>query len=380
MEINGFEGVLRIEDFSLRKSRGRHGVCTFTAIINGGDCGKYMDKVGETIGVMINDGRRPIFWGEIVELELEQTFMRTAIDVTAIALTRRLDEEQHNRIFQNPDKTFGDVLNASRLSIKNCGLKLDGKFASEKFAPLILQYRETNFEFINRLAALRGWNVWSLDTRRDCAEVRVCGCLDDSATAIKSDEIIRLRIRRQKKIRAATLTLYRFIDIGRLIVLEGDPKKYLITDMEFYREGGADRFEYELTEYKAAEPSDISDDRRIKFRAEVKKVDEKLGQIEIAFDKNEVEDGDTNRMQIPYVGSNNRVEFVPDVGDKLEVIAGGGECLIHSALRKSPLESKILTGKDRLELTVGGSNLLIDKDGITIKGGKVKIGSKVELG
>ena len=438
MQIQGFEDVLYVKNFSLKKRSGDHSNCKFVAAIKVDDVGKYIGKVGKQICVMLNNGRRPIFFGRIEEVEVEKTFSRTCIRVSAVSETQLIDEEPVTRIFQNPDKTFSDVLNKSRLKLNNCNLQLDDTFANFKPKVVILQNQETNFQFIKRLAESRNFKTWVIDTK-NTPEIRVSKCLDESAIQVKSEEIIRLSKRHNKKIPSARLTLYRFIDIGRIIQLIGvdnDVQKYLINSLELYQEGSADRFDYELEEFKIQPLAQVTDkalEKVVKFKAKIKDVNdpENLGRVQVDFDNNEVEDNDDKKLWIPYrspySGTVGGIVFLPDVGDEVEIFFTNGECYACSTLRKNPLSDECKNVKDKyignnfkqriiwkeksleinsfnnkieldekkIELTVGKNSLRLDDNGITIKttndevvltGGKiiiksgtVKIGDKVEL-
>lgn len=413
MRVLGFDKVNGYFDsFSLKKIFGEHSICKFRMIVHSDESAALMNKVGEPLAVMFGgENPIPVFFGEIYEIALERAISRTCIEVVAFSDSKKTDEEEHTRLFQNPKKTFGEILNPMRLKLKNCRLNLPSELAMKKYEKILLQNQETNFEFIKRLANYCGTRLWVVDTRQGKVALTVGHCLEDSEHRLSSEDIFFCRTGRKKNLKTMHLVTKKYFSLGTTVYVGNDTCKYLITALEIRQVHGTDEIFYELEEYKPKKFSFKSSplEKTVKLKAHVKnsRDAENLGRIQVQVD--DAEDEDTEKSWLPYhspySGKAGGIVFMPDVGDAVDLFFSNDECFVGSTFRENKLqeecqkvadkyignnslqrffwrenslellssENKIFLDKDKIELTVGENKILVDKESIVLQTPKNKL-------
>lgn len=409
MRVLGFDKVNGyFESFSLKKVFGEHSVCKFRMNVHADEAAALMNKIGEPLAVMLGgENPMPVFFGEIYEIALERAISRTCIEVVAFSGSKKTDEEEHTRLFQNPKKTFGEILNPTRLKLKNCRLNLPSELAMKKYEKILLQNQETDFEFIKRLADYCGTRLWVVDTRQGKAALTVGHCLEDSEHRLSQEDIFFCRASRKKNLKTMHLATKKYFSLGTTVYVGNDTCKYLITALEIRQVHGADEIFYELEEYKSkkfsVKPAPL--EKTVKLKAHVKnsRDAENFGRIQVQVDSSDAEDEDTEKSWLPYrspySGKAGGIVFMPDDGDAVELIFSNDDCFICSTFRENKLqeecqkvgdkyignnslqrifwrenslellssENKIFLDKDKIELTVGENKILVDKKSIVLK-------------
>ena len=402
MKVRGLGEENYFEKILVGKAANRHSFCEFRQRTPEENFSVYQNAVGKEIGVETDSGR-PIFFGEVTEVLIEQTYHGSYVEIRAESTSLKTDEEPQTRIFQNPEKKFGEVLSSERLKLKNCAVALDDKLKSQPCKEIILQDAETNFEFVKRLAAWQGRRVWVKDTWQGKCELKVAACSDESANKISQDEIISLKLGRRGKIRTAKLVAQKYFELGRILSLGDNPCKYLIVGLEIYQERGVDRMCYALEEFKNLEPAKLCSATPIKLKATVKDITDKenFGRLQVQF---EIEDKDEKKSWLPYRTPYSGIIFLPEIGETVEIFYTQGECYAASTLRTKTLDDEFKNVKDKfignnrkqriffreksleiksletsifmdekkIVLSVGTNKIVMDEQGISIKtGGKL---------
>ncbi|MBQ7609322.1 MAG: hypothetical protein IJU76_15345 [Desulfovibrionaceae bacterium] len=395
--------------FLLRKECNQHSLCHFRMTVQESDLERCVEKIGTTLCVTLDDGR-PIFYGRIQEITQEQTFACSYIEVKALADTVSIDEQPHTRIFQNPEKTFGDVLNDDRLKLGKVRLSLDAKLRAMSSPNVILQARETDFAFLCRMAASVCRRVWVVDTNEGVPALRIGyhSSDSDSVTRLDPESVLKAAVVLTKTgKRRLHLVTREYIEIGRKVHLGEESRTYLVTSLELKNEHGLDRFALELEEYAQIMPdtAGTAQSKVARILARVTNIQDpkNLGRIQVRFDKEQTEDEDTNQIWIPYRppygGRGGGIVFLPDVDDLVEVHFEHGTCFAATTFRKHPLDEEcrkveekyignnfgrrifwkkdtleIFSGENRIvlddksiELIVGENRLRLDADGIVLK-------------
>ncbi len=415
MRVLGFDKVNGyFENFSLKKTSGEHSVCKFRMNVHVDEAAALMNKVGEPLAVMLGvENPMPVFFGEIYEIALERAISRTCIEVIAFSDSKKIDEEEHTRLFQNPKKTFGEILNPMRLKLKNCRLNLPDELATKKYEKILLQNQETDFEFIKRLANYCGTRLWIIDTRQGKASFTVGHCLEDSEHRLSQEDIFFCRTSQKKNLKTMHLVTKKYFSLGTTIYVGKNTCKYLITALEIRQIHGADEIFYELEEYKSKNffINAALLEKTVKLKAHVKNSQdaENFGRIQVQVDSSDAEDEDTEKFWLPYrspySGKAGGIVFMPDVGDAVELIFSNNDCFVGSTFRENKLqeecqkvsdkyignnslqrifwrensleilssENKILLDKNKIEFTVGENKILVDKKSIVLQTPKNKI-------
>ena len=338
MKVRGLVDENFFDELSVSKAAGRHSVCKFTQRLADENFSACQNSVGKTISVAL-DGGRKIFFGEVTEVLIEQTFHGGRVEVTAVSSSRNVDEVAATRIFQSPTKTFGDVLNAARLKLKDCSIELDGKLSSSPCREVILQNNETAFEFVKRLAAWQSQRVWIRDTWQGKCTLKVSATSDETPEKIPAAEIIRLKIGRRGKLRTAELVATKYVELGRVVTVGTVPEKFLIVGLEVFLERGLDRIRYELEEFADIEPARLQADTPVKLKARVVDANDAkhFGRLRVQF---EIEDLDADKAWIDYRPPHDGIIFLPEVGDTVEVFCADGQCYAATTLRTKALDAQ----------------------------------------
>ena len=422
MKCTGFEKVSGyMVDFFLRKEFGKHSELKFKMSVRDDEANAQLEKVGQNVGVMLDvKNPVPVFFGEITSVTVERKLGNTCIEVSAVSDSAKIDSDKHTRIFQNPDKTFADILTPARLKIPQCKIELATDLSSANYKNILVQNQETDFEFINRLARYANKKVWINDTKAGQIVLKVADCADDTPRKIELKKIISCRIGREKNLKIARIETQEYFPTGALVQIENYNCKYLVNAVEFRLVHGSDRFFYELEEFTPRKidinPAPL--EKTIKFKAKITNTaDEKnLGRVQVKITDAEDEDSKKSWLpyRTPYSGKDGGFVFIPDVGDTVEVIFANGDFFVCSALRENALQkdfqnvadkyiannsgqkiffkqesleivsakNKILLDKDKIELTAGDNKILLSGAGIEIKSGsgiEIKSGSGTEI-
>lgn len=111
--------------------------------------------------------RKSMFRGKASSIKIREEGNLKLLTISAESNTCRLDENRHIRTFQNPNFTYRDIVNfIARKNDKTSVIYFAGK--EEKIEKLTVQYEESDWAFLKRMAA-------RLDT------VLVPDCTNDSA-------------------------------------------------------------------------------------------------------------------------------------------------------------------------------------------------------
>ena len=423
MNIMGFEGVVRILSFELKKKRDAHSLCTFSAIIRENEEAKYYALTGKMLCVQQDNGV-PIFFGNIQEIGIEKTYHSCTLHIAAVSQSILIDQEQKTRIFQNPAKTYGDILSSARLSLKRCDLRLSEEVKKQPYALIALQNQETNFSFIRRMANLAENHVWVIDTIAEHPMVKVSSCLHPAENILSEEDILSYRLTYTTVGKRVSIRLKKYIELGRVVKLGQHREMYLIIALEVHHLKGQDEFTYELEEFSLTRAGQSAPDklagnaafppleRPLRFKAKVINVadPQKTGQIQVHFIDRFLEDMDKElpcwiQFRSPYSGKGGGIVFLPDIGDIVEVVFMNGQCFSCTALRDAQLlqecsnvkekyignntkqrifwhensieirsvENQLLLDGEKLELCVGKNKIIMDKNQVVLSVGSQRI-------
>lgn len=387
MKVRGLIEEKYFEEIFVSKKANFHSVCKFRQRIAKDKIFTYQNAVGKKISVELDDGR-PIFFGEVVETLVEQNFGGSYAEIQAVSDSIKIDEKTETRIFQNPDKTFSEIINSARLQISDCKITLDEKFSAQKCEEIILQNHETNFNFMNRLALWKSQRVWIKDTVQNKSEIKISPCANNSDQKILSEEIISLKVGRRGKIKIAELITQKYFELGNILNFKNNGK-FLIIALEVYQENGVDRIKYCLEEFKEIAACELCSVAPVKLTAKILDVkdDKNFGRVKVQFD---IDDKDSKKSWIPYRTPYSGFIFLPEKGDIAEIFYTCGECFVNSILRTKILDSeitdvekekfignnfkqRIILREKSLEIKSGETSIFMDDKKIILTAGKNKI-------
>jgi len=417
MRIKGFENIVYLTEFRIEKNCSGHSVCTFCASVDIEDENAILARNGKEIQVFWDEGEKPacVFCGKIEEVQLRRRLHSVLIEVRAESLSAAEDEEEHTRIWQNPRKKLGEVLVVSQLALISCDLRLSEVLTAQPYALPILQNQESNFAFLQRFAAYMELPLWVDDTKPGRGCIVLAETISDAVHTIAMDEVVRYTaIRHKRGKKHITLTLKKYLPFGTRVKIAPETQEYVIVGLHIDLQHEVYEFCYQLEpyaqwKYNASSAPHLEKTFYLKGTVESNKDAKHLGRLQIAFKDGDVQDMDREKMwlpyQSPYTGLAGGIVFLPDVGDKVQVVFSNEGIYASSALREKALadecqkveekyignntkqriffqekalkiasgEHTVLMDDGKIELTVAESTMTMTKDQIRLRQGKTEL-------
>lgn len=397
MRISGVDPSW-LRGFSLQKRCGTLGCFEAQFHIPPAEVGAWLKRAGQEIAVTTDPpGEEAIFYGVVAEAACEQRRGWVFAELRAVAGAVNQMAPVFRRLFQKPEKTYGDILDASRLKMENCDLELDQGLRTEPLVPLILQ-RESNYDFIKRLAGASGRRVWVIDTREGAPALALAHYLDKAVMKFAEGGIKSIRRVAHTGGERLELASEKYCAFGRLAQIGGLEGKYLVTGLACCREHGRDIFRYTLEQYEeVAVPGSNPEEGR--FAVLPGKVVEcadpdKLGRVRFRADETcEDEDGDAGSWlpwQTPYAGENGGMVCIGEKNSPAELIFAEGVGTVRCGPRINPLNDdvgdvekvkylgdnfghRVIWKENSLEIRTGENIVLMKEDEISMTVGETKI-------
>ena len=94
-----------------------------------------------------------LFRGKIVDLQLRVEQNIHYLDIEGIAFTGELDVKRKNRVFQDDNLNFKELVKIVLSEYEGIALFGDTELEGQKVGPFIVQYQETDWEFLLRIAS-----------------------------------------------------------------------------------------------------------------------------------------------------------------------------------------------------------------------------------
>ena len=405
MQISGFgreDKVISVENFVLHKRYGQHSSCSFTASIYADDIDTFMNKVDDEITVTVEDGTQ-VFCGFIESVTVQTTFSCSRIDVCSVSYSFLEDEDSQWRIFQNPQKTFGQVMNSIKLKNNTCKFLDTQKQKLEKqiIVNPILQNRVSNFELLKSLACQNQATLWVKDTNANEKAIIIGDFIASDKLTLEYGQIRAMKRQHARKGSSLLIKSKVYCPLGHQLQIGKTIRpSYVITDLKLKVEHGLEVFSYELQDVDNKYASDsIKEDleKSEKLMAVVtdNKDPQNLGRVRVHFlEKNIVDDAQNDEQmwisyRSPYSGIAGGFVFIPDVNDKVEIVYNSEDLYAVTTYREKQLDSecqniddkyignntqqRIFWKKDSLELHSFENNLILDKDKVQITVGESTI-------
>lgn len=417
MIIRGLEQLKIIQSFLLLKEKNKHSICKITGLMSVNEDILLSSMIGEKISIKLdkNDDDKIdaiiVFHGLIQEIEEEKTFSFTKISVTASSYSVLIDQSPRMRIFQNPGKNIGDILNNNQLALKECELIISPELAKLPVPEIVIQNSETDFAFVNRLAAKYGYSVWVQDTLKD--KIRIAKDTGTGSNLSEQRDVIAYRQVMGQNRNRLNIRANKYMELGRILRIDNNLREYIISKMEIRLVNEAYEFWYEL-DVKEKDSTKVQIENlyaetgsspfynnsyevlKLKARVTNVKDPDNMGRIQVEFitlpfqDMNQ-RDGKRTWLEYrsPYSGKTGGIVFIPDIGDIVEVFYKNGECFVNSTFRQHPLnnecvdttnkyignnfQQRIIWKEDSLQLRSADNYICLTGDRIELVVGKNKI-------
>ncbi|MDR0266763.1 contractile injection system protein, VgrG/Pvc8 family [Paenibacillus sp.] len=150
--------IIHLQHMKITKGINKHSTLTFSAIISEEKKDSYVNQTdAETsIKVVIQDDvgktEHCLFTGLVSKVRVNTVHGVYYLHVEAISHSYLLDIKVKKRSFQNPNISYNSLINEVISSYKNADF-IDTATAHKKTNTLIMQYEETDWQFLKRMAS-----------------------------------------------------------------------------------------------------------------------------------------------------------------------------------------------------------------------------------
>lgn len=147
----------KITKLKLVRELNEHAKLCISGIIDEENVDKYVETAdGESsIAISVKDDKNSVtnvFQGIVTNIQVNAEQEVRTLEIEALSRTFLMDIKKHNRTFQNKNSSYGDVLNIVNKGYSNISM-MDNVTNETKIDKLIVQYEETDWEFVRRLAS-----------------------------------------------------------------------------------------------------------------------------------------------------------------------------------------------------------------------------------
>ncbi|BCZ47461.1 hypothetical protein psyc5s11_35280 [Clostridium gelidum] len=147
----------KIKKLKITRELNEHGRLYISGIISDENEDKYVEvaTAEESIKVSVKDDEgnvTDLFQGIVTNISISANNDVRTLEIEALSKTFLMDIKEKSRSFQNEESTYGDIftiINSGYSNIQN----IDNVTYGAKIDKLIVQYRETDWEFVKRLAS-----------------------------------------------------------------------------------------------------------------------------------------------------------------------------------------------------------------------------------
>lgn len=149
--------MVTITDYSSGEQTGEHGLVHIAGKLNKNDYAKCIEKAGkkewaEVIAVDEHGNEKTLFWGVLYSINISLASEYSEVDLYLRTGTYLMDLTKHYRSFQKSDYSYYDVLKVCTKEYDGSNFIM-GSGKDEKCKDFLMQYYETDWEFISRLAS-----------------------------------------------------------------------------------------------------------------------------------------------------------------------------------------------------------------------------------
>lgn len=158
---------INVKECGIQAAYGTHTIASITGIVNVGEAGKaFLDSEKDNVTVSCRDAsgtEKVLFIGMISRISFSQEGKFATVSLKAVSYSYKMDIKRKSRSFQDLSKTFRDV---AETVISGYGGKLGFPVQDRKLKYPLIQYRETDFQFLKRMLSYIGIGITAGDTSK----------------------------------------------------------------------------------------------------------------------------------------------------------------------------------------------------------------------
>ena len=142
--------VAYIQKLDIVQRPGKHASLELNAVLNGEQEENEFQNIGKTLTLLYQaqEGVRPLFYGIIDKTSIEKDGSGVFLYLEAWDATQLMDTDRRSRAFQNPQMTPQQLMDVVMRTYPGADYKLN--VPELPIGQLIIQYEETDWEFLNR--------------------------------------------------------------------------------------------------------------------------------------------------------------------------------------------------------------------------------------
>lgn len=377
MEISGFD---EFDECSVRRILvsdrcSQHSRCVIDLTMENHKAEYFIfsNKVGEkTLCVSIEGDL--VFSGTVRSIRLKRAYSKTDIQAEAVSFTDLMDSEIHNRVFQNPNKTYGQInefFTKDNIQIACIAEEIH----DEKIEGILIQHKETDFEFLKRIYQEKGCFLFLDNHKKSGCIIEIGEKKKTGIEWLKSKDIIRFEQTIYENKKRAVITTKRIFDAGSEIYVFGTA--YVICARTIDGRGDTLEIEYELEEPGCSEYSNTQD-HLIRFgqaKVTCSASEDHLGKIQVEFlgyDNVMTDEKIWLDYLSPLTEKEGGIAAVPDEGEIVEVLMGQSECIAVGCVRRTELDERIQDLSKR-SMLVRGCLVRISENKAEIEAGSGRV-------
>lgn len=158
---------INITEYQVHAVYGTHTDASITGMVNSEDAEKaFMDSEKDNVTVFSRDAsgtEKVLFMGMISRLSFSREGRFARVSLKAVSYSYKMDIKRKSRSFQDVSQTYRDVAKAV---VSGYGGSLGFHVADKKLKYPLIQYRETDFQFLKRILSYIGTGITAGDTSK----------------------------------------------------------------------------------------------------------------------------------------------------------------------------------------------------------------------
>lgn len=370
MKFTNLPEFSEYNSFGIIAEKGTHTICNVTFVINPNDAEEYLliAEQRKSIEIFSNSGDR-VMNGLVSAVVVNYGVTSTTAEVTIISESVLLQEKGEERIFQNPVKTYADILKAfSDVEVGKC------EHLNDTIEEIIYQHRMNDFSFLLYLAGRCGTGLWITE------EGKVSFGRINSVKSLSDTETVYQKSILEKKIKAdkdkCEINLLTMEQMPNGSLLRQGQSEYVICNVYVHEKCDETYFRYiGLTKPDYDTTAEKTETLITKARVTDNKDPETLGRIQVEFI--EFTDNSSKKTWIPYlttfVGKHNSgVVMIPDIDDEVIICISDGVPFVINSVRKERIPENC-QDIDVKHIAIKNSVITIDENAIiAMQGDKTK--------
>lgn len=342
------EGIdfLFVKELNIDRKINEHSFCEISLVVKDEFpqlINKYKPLISQSFSLQaideLENERKTIFSGYIENIKFSKYFAKNIITLECFSNSKQEDKISYTYIFQNTEKTLGDILKQIKF-VSVSPVFLEDNIENIKLSNPVVQNTETNFNFIKKLlfenkkilineSLLSNQKMW-------------IGKREGNSFKIDENSIEIDFIESDKKVKVALIN--KFYEIGD--ILEIFSKKYYIIENNIAYKDGVCYCTYHLIDdYNNLEIENQNSLDKI-FLGEVIENKDKdfLGRIQVKFKEDNYIKGKDDlywfKILVPYSTKDTGLFLTPSKGDNVLIkFIDNSEPFILGSIRKNGHEN-----------------------------------------